>query len=109
METEKHISQPETAPAEAVSTPEPPKYHGLRWAFIGDHGLRAGWSVALFIILTLLFLRTLGSVATFIFRNHHHAPTDSFSPFRAIVGGVIEVLAILGAGVIVDIMQQRTE
>ncbi len=28
-------------------------YRGLKWVFIGDHGLRAGWSVALFLTLVL--------------------------------------------------------
>ncbi len=107
METEKRISLPETPPAEAALTPDPPRYRGLRWVFIGDQGLRAGWLVALFVLLTLLFLRTLGSVATFIFRNHHHASTDSFSPFRAIVSGLIEVPAILGAGAIVALIERR--
>ena len=47
----------------ARTAPHPPEFRGLRWAFIGDQGLRAGWSVALFILLALLFLGTLGSVA----------------------------------------------
>jgi hypothetical protein len=107
METEKRISQPETPPAEAILTPEPPKYRGLRWAFMGDQGLRAGWSVALFIVLTLLFLRTLGLAASVIFRNHPHAGTSSFSPYRAIIGEVIEVLACLGAGAVVALIEHR--
>ena len=107
METEKRISQPETPPAEAILTPEPPKYRGLRWAVMGDQGLRAGWSVALFIVLTLLFLRTLGLAASVIFRNHPHAGTSSFSPYRAIIGEVIEVLACLGAGAVVALIEHR--
>ena len=107
METEKGISQTETPAAEAVLSPEPPKYRGLRWVFIGEQGLRAGWSVALFILLTILFAITLGSVARFIFRNHHHATTGSFSPYRAIVGEVIQILAFLGAGVLVALIERR--
>ncbi len=111
MEPENRISQLEAPHDEAGLTFEPlaptPKYRGLRWAFIGDQGLRAGWSVALFILLAILFLRTLGSVASFIFRNHHHASTGSFSPLRAIVGEVVEVLAFLGAGALVALIERR--
>jgi len=99
--------QPEAPPSEADLTSEPPKFRGLRWAFIGSQGLRSGWSVVLFVILTILFLRTLGSVATLILRNHHQASTGSFSPYVAIIGGLIEVLAILGAGVILALIERR--
>jgi len=107
METEKPISQLEPPPDEAVLTPEPPRYRGLRGAFMGDQGLRAGWSVAIFILLSLLFLRTLALVASAIFGNHHLASTDSFSPFRAIVGEVVQALAFLCAGALVALIERR--
>lgn len=39
------------------------EYRGLRWAFIGDDGLRAGWSVLIFWTLYRIFLRVLETVA----------------------------------------------
>ncbi len=107
METEKRILWPETPPDEAVLTPEPPQFRGLHWAFMGDQGLRAGWSAALFIILALLFLGTLGFVAMAIFGNHHLASTGSFSPFKAIVGEAIQILGFLGAGALVALIERR--
>jgi uncharacterized protein len=40
---------------------EPPK-HGLRWVFMGDNGLRAGWGVLLFVVLYVAFLLVMGRV-----------------------------------------------
>jgi hypothetical protein len=87
--------------------PESEMLRRLRWVFIGSQGLRAGWSVLLFVMLTLLFLFALGSAATMIFRNLPHTNAGSLTPFRVIVGGVIEVLAILGAGALVALIERR--
>src|SRR5271170_383989 len=38
--------------------PEPEPYRGLKWIFIGDGGLRAGWSVSIF--LPLLVAMAMG-------------------------------------------------
>ena len=58
MEPRKPYLQLEAPHDEAGSRPTvapTPKYRGLRWVFIGGQGLRAGWSVAIFVILTILF------------------------------------------------------
>jgi hypothetical protein len=108
LETEKSISQPEMPPAEAVLAPEPSKYRGLRWVFMGSQGLRSGWSVAIFVALTILFARALAATAMYIFRNHPHASAGVFTPFRAIVGEVIQILAFLGAGLLVALIERRS-
>jgi hypothetical protein len=111
VEAENRISQPEAPPDEAAFTSEPlaptPKYRGLRWAFIGDQGLRAGWSAAIFVILTVLFLITLGSAASLIFKRILHLKTGDFTPVTVIIAGAIEVLAILGAGAIAARIERR--
>ncbi|MGA3263946.1 MAG: CPBP family intramembrane glutamic endopeptidase [Terracidiphilus sp.] len=98
---------PSAAPPTLALMPESEMLRRLRWVFIGSQGLRAGWSVLLFVMLTLLFLFALGSAATMIFRNLPHTNAGSLTPFRVIVGGVIEVLAILGAGALVALIERR--
>jgi hypothetical protein len=111
MEPVNQPPQPETPPDEVVLKSEPlastPKYRGLRWVFIGGQGLRAGWSVALFIILTFFFLIMLGSAASLIIKKILYLKTGNFTPATLIITGVIEVLAILGAGVIVARIESR--
>ncbi len=107
METENPILQPEMPPDETVLTPHPPKHRGLRWAFIGDQGLRAGWSATLFIVLFLLFLGTLGIVAMAIFGGHCRLPPQAVFRHQGDHRGSDPVLALLGAGALVALIERR--
>jgi uncharacterized protein len=44
-----------------ASIPPAPK-RGVRWVFMGDEGIRAGWGVLLFVLLYLVFVLLLGWV-----------------------------------------------
>jgi membrane protease YdiL (CAAX protease family) len=94
------------APAEPAPAEEP--YRGLRWIFIGSQGLRAGWSVLIFLFLTLLFLQVLGTATTLFVHKVLHVSTGSFTPVSITIGGLIEVLAILGAGALVALIEGRS-
>ena len=77
MEPENHSPVPEATPAEepAADTsllpedasapspapgpnanPDPEEYRGVDWVFIGDQGLRAGWSVLIFVPIYFIAL-----------------------------------------------------
>ncbi len=98
-------------PAEPVPTAQPVSghvpYRGLRWFFIGPQGLRAGWSALIFVFLSLLFLRVLGTAATLFVHRVLHIKTGRFTATSAIIGGLIEVLAILGAGAVASLIERR--
>jgi hypothetical protein len=83
------------------------EYRGLRWAFIGSQGLRAGWSAVLFLILTVLFMVTLGSVATAVAKSFQHAKAGSFTPGTAIISELAGFFAILGAGAMMAVIERR--
>jgi membrane protease YdiL (CAAX protease family) len=107
-------ARPAEAAPEAALTPEPgalnpdaKEYHGLRWVFIGSQGLRAGWSVPIFLLLTILFLLMLGTATSLFLHKVLHAKTGNLTPATMIVGGLIEVLAILGAGAIIALVERR--
>jgi membrane protease YdiL (CAAX protease family) len=103
--------QPAEAAREAALSPEIPvpeaEYRGLRWAFIGSQGLRAGWSVTVFLTLTFLFMIVLGSAATALIKNVLHARTGTSTAATALIGEVILVLSILGAGALVAFLEGR--
>jgi membrane protease YdiL (CAAX protease family) len=118
MEPQDQPSKPESAPefhsldeqawpGLAETVPEEPKYHGLRWAFVGGQGLRAGWSVLLFVILSGMFLAAMGSAASAFIRNVLHEKPNSFTPSTAVIGEAVSVLAILGAGVLMALIERR--
>jgi membrane protease YdiL (CAAX protease family) len=103
---------PEAAPnriaAESATLPEPvEEYRGLRWAFLGSQGLRAGWSAALFVLLTVLFMVLLGSATTLFVKQFLHLKTGEGTPATAMIGESILVLSILGAGALMALIEQR--
>jgi membrane protease YdiL (CAAX protease family) len=80
---------------------------GLSWVFYGSDGLRAGWSVLIFLFLTVLFMVTLRTVATAIAQMAHYTMTGQFTAVTAMIIELIEVLSILGAGAIIALIERR--
>jgi hypothetical protein len=104
---------PATTNAESLLTPEPapPKepYRGLHWIFIGSQGLRAGWSVLVFLLLSNPL--GIGILNILIFATMFHfdliGKTEEFSPrsmFFVEVGGL---LALLAAVAVVGFIEGR--
>jgi len=88
--------------------PEPAaKKHVMVRVFMGDQGLRAGWSILIFVLLTLLFLFPLGYLANLIATKVLHLKSGNFTPTSAMLQELVLVLAILGAGVIVALIERR--
>ncbi len=61
------LEPPSTSPSDEIP-PDlpgegPPKpYRGLKWIFVGPEGLRSGWSVLIFLALTILLINGFGSL-----------------------------------------------
>ena len=49
-------SDPASVPESLASYSAPEEGHQLRWIFLGEQGLRAGWSVLIFLALFMLFM-----------------------------------------------------
>jgi membrane protease YdiL (CAAX protease family) len=79
----------------------------LNWVFIGPQGLRAGWSAAIYVFLTFLFMALLGTIATAIAKPAHHANPNILTPTIALIGEVIQFLALLGAVTIMALIERR--
>jgi len=89
------------------SAPEPEKpYRGLKWVFIGEQGLRAGWSVVIF--LALLF--AIGAGLSFLFVRLHlvGAWGGALTARTAFFGELLMFLAMLGAAAIVAAIERRS-
>jgi membrane protease YdiL (CAAX protease family) len=96
------IPSPSTGTSPSAQ-PEP--YRGLRWIFIGSHGLRAGWSVAIFLALLLCFIRIVGAVLVTLFPV---LKKQDFSPGSAALTELIPLLAMLGAAAILALIERRS-
>jgi uncharacterized protein len=81
-----------------------PAYHGLRWMFIGNQGLRAGWSVAVFYCL-FRFLRFYISLSN---RHFHFLGRQSeFTAYMAVRGELAALIMVLLAVGTVAVIEQR--
>jgi membrane protease YdiL (CAAX protease family) len=89
-----------------LQAPEPEiPYRGLKWIFIGERGLRAGWSLLVAYLLFLAFANGLGPV--FVGLNLLSA-RERFSPRSAFFGELLPVLALLFAGLVVALIERRS-
>ena len=85
---------------------EPRAFESLMRVFIGNQGLRAGWSVVMFAILSLL----IGSFVGFAFvRLHLVDPknTSVFTASSAFLGELITFLTLVGAAALVALIERR--
>src|ERR1017187_8075325 len=101
---ENHADDSALATEPPVIAEDEEEYRGLPWGFIGDDGLRAGWSVVLFAILLVLFSFVVGPV---FLKLHLVGKQGGFSARAAFFGELIPVLAMLGAGAIVALIERR--
>jgi hypothetical protein len=90
--------------ADSALAAGPEEYRGLRWIFIGPRGLRAGWSVAIFIALFFLFSAAVG---TLLVKTHLFDPKAHFTAFAAFFGELIPFLGMVGAAALVALIERR--
>jgi len=74
---------------------DPEEYRGVDWAFIGDNGLRAGWSVLIFVPIYFIALFTLGTAASLIVGNIVHNRLGSGTALSAGIGELVPFFAML--------------
>ena len=89
-------------PQEPAAAEEP--YRGLRWIFIGSQGLRAGWSVLVFLIL---FVALNTAFDTAIFLAHLVGTPDEFTPGPQFFAEAGSLLALLIAAAIMGLIEGR--
>jgi membrane protease YdiL (CAAX protease family) len=86
---------------------EAPESHQLRWMFMGDAGLRAGWSVLIFLTLLVLFLFGLGTAGSYFMKHVLHVRLSNASAESSIFGEGMAVVCMLAAGAIVALIEGR--
>lgn len=78
--------------------------HDLRWVFLGPDGLRAGWSVLIFLVVMVALL--VGLEAAFA-RLHLLNPKGGFTPKNMFFNEVVSFLALLGAVIVAALAERR--
>jgi len=78
---------------------------GLDWIVNGSQGMRAGWSVAIFVALYRLFSMIVGNLAVGLYPA---VVRYDFSPSTALISEAVPFLAMLGAAAVVGLFEQRS-
>ncbi len=94
--------EPETQTTTPALPPVPGD--GLRWVFLGPDGLRAGWSVLIFLAALVALLAALVTAAA---RFHLLDRKAGFTPANMFMNEVVSLLALLGAATITALVERR--
>src|SRR5580692_4979032 len=113
---EQTAEQPESQPAAALDTnrdvlfsqPADKEDRSLHWIFFGEEGLRAGWSLAIFLCLIYGMGRGLKFALAWWHVTLPHG-SNPISPETAFVGELIQLLVLLAAAWIVSRIERRKE
>ena len=114
---ESHSKPPEltTTGDSPMSSPEAPTeltasssvhnpFAFVRWVFVGDQGLRGGWSAIIFLVVASLIV----SAVSFIIAPLHLRDRSAGMTARAVlVGDGMEVIGLLGAAFIMALIERR--
>jgi hypothetical protein len=87
-----------------LPAPEAERFHWLRWSFIGDQGLRAGWSA---LVYGVLFVLMSSAVGYSFYKLHLFGKKDDFSASSMFFGELIIVVAMAGAAAVMAFVEQR--
>jgi hypothetical protein len=93
-------------PQPAPFDPEPWETRAVRWVFLGGQGLRAGWSVLVFFLLTGLISAAVG----FVFVKLHLVDLGKRTDFTAsavVLGELIPFLGLVGAAALLALIERR--
>jgi hypothetical protein len=95
----------EPALPEVTFVPEPD--HDVRWVFLGPQGLRAGWSVAMFMPIFVLFIIALSQLASFVFHKLLHVKVPNGTAYQQLVSEGLLLVALVAAGAIMARVEGR--
>ena len=94
-------STPMNFPGDA---PEKP-YRGLKWAFIGPQGLRAGWSILIVVSLLAILSQVLAFIAL---KLHLVTRGATFGPRQVFWSELLELLLLISCVAIVAAIERRS-
>ncbi len=97
-------SQPALTPQLNEPAPGSQLSHGLRWIFIGGRGLRAGWSVLVFLAF---FITLVIVINTALLHFHLIRKGNDFAPSQLLFGEAGVLAALLIAAALVGLIEGR--
>lgn len=100
-------SESDLTPTPAPAPPEPAETRFLKSLLFGAQGLRVGWSVLMFLVMTLLFMALLGTAAALILKNVLHEKVTGLTATSATLQEGAQFLGLLAAAAISALIERR--
>lgn len=101
-------THPAAPPQTELLLPPEQDGHGMRWIFMGPEGLRAGWSVVIFLAIFIGVAMGLSSAAHYVIQHAFHAKiTGQMSVKGTVLSESLGVLALLIAAWVVGRIESR--
>lgn len=97
--------QYDTSPGFGLESPEPLDIEsGIHRLFVGREGLRAGWSIAIWLMFRRLFLTVFGVVLAPLAPANHGA---GYAPWSMLVNEALALLALAASIAVMALIEQR--
>jgi uncharacterized protein len=96
---------PQPLPQPSAEQPEPSR--GLRWIFVGKNGIRAGWGIALFIVIFIGCALGLNFLIRHLF-HPHHMNTAVLTLRMGLISEGLQVLIVLVATAIMALIEHKS-
>jgi hypothetical protein len=100
------IHDPEQ-PIVVPAPPEPAETRFLKSILFGSHGVRVGWSVLLFLLLTFFIVVILGVAAALIRPGLLNVKAGEFTPSAAFLQEILQFSGLVGAAAICALIERR--
>jgi hypothetical protein len=94
-------------PVTAVPVPEPWETRAARWVFLGNQGLRSGWSLLIFILLFVIFAAAVGFVVVSLHLIDPKMKMDVITVSMGFWGELVNLLPLAGAAAVVALIERR--
>ena len=86
----------------------PPPRPLVERVFFGQDGLRSGWRIVIFLILTTICIYAIGGLFSFLFRHRGKGTSHGFEPTDLLLGEGIPLVGVLIAAWIMSKIEHRT-
>ncbi|HZD48563.1 MAG TPA: type II CAAX endopeptidase family protein [Silvibacterium sp.] len=100
------ITPPDVSPPEIPPAPEPPK-RNLKWVFVGENGIRAGWSVLLFVLIFVAVAFLLRTAVHYLFHPKPPARDAEMTPKIGLISEGLQVFCVFVATAVMARIEKR--
>ena len=91
-------ASPEILTQQLPPAPEPAETRFLKSILFGPHGLRVGWSVVLFFVLSLICMGVLGLIVGLLLHGSMQGKPGEMSPLTSVIQEAVAIPGSLWCG-----------